>query len=527
MPNNNGNGHNGRDSGLDPVTSQFVPSRTGSFGKQRRGNGSNGKLFQDMRFTDFQKTEPEAVAFRQLPDGTLLDLVRDARKQTPQFLVWKNGHAEIRDNFQQADRLFVPPRIDPNLMSAVRLPTELTPHGRIEDLLSMVQECITKYVDLEPQDVRLTTNIILHSWFADCSTVTPYLWVTGPSGAGKTTLLRLLHCLCRRAVLANDMSPASLYILPSTLMPTLLIDEFDPKSRGQHRDLLSFLRSGSTQGGSVYRAGKPYSTFCPKVISSRPGVPDGALASRSIFISILPTRRSLPVLDPVTQDKLAKEFQGLFMDYRLQNYSRILAPVTLDLFHLTPRMRDLARSLAAPLFGHEQLQQQLIDDLNPHNAEAELSRHSDPEWVVATAMFQECHRTTGALTVGNLAFTVNEILSRIGETFTLQPRAVGGVLRSLRIQTLKLGNLGRGLRFTQQLNRQVHLLARDLGIKRSDILSHQAVDAGYAGMPCKLCAEHGLLILENGKRLRAIDPFKRLREKGRVGTGLYGKRTAP
>ena len=408
-------------------------------------------------------------------------------------------------------------------MSAVRLPTALMPHGGLEDLLRRVRECISTYVDLEPQDVRLSTNIILHSWFADCATVTPYLWVTGPSGAGKTTLLRLLHCLCRRAVLANDLSPASLYLLPSTIMPTLLIDEFESGSRGQHRDLLSFLRSGSTQGGSVYRAGKPYPTFCAKVISSRPGLTDGALASRAVFISMLPTHRSLPELDPATVEKIGKEFQGQFLDYRLQNYWRVSTKATLEMPDFAPRTRDLARALAAPLQGHPQLTQQMLDDLEPLNEEAKLSRHSEPEWAVATALFQECHSTTGSLTVGTLTRSVNEVLGRIGETYALQPRAVGDVLRSLRVETCKLGNLGRGLRITQQLTQKVHQLASDLGIKRSDIVGYQAVEAGYSGLPCRLCDDYGLLMREDGTKLRTVDPFKTLREKGRVGTGLFGR----
>ena len=51
---------------------------------------------------------------------------------------------------------------------------------------------------------------------------------------------------------------------------------------------------------------------------------------------------------------------------------------------------------------------------NSQNEEAKFSRHSEPEWAVATALFRECHRATGALTVGTLTCTVNEILSRIG-----------------------------------------------------------------------------------------------------------------
>jgi hypothetical protein len=100
-------------------------------------------------------------------------------------------------------------------MSAARLPTAVTSNENLEHLLQRVRECIATYVDLQPQYVRLASNFILPTWFTDRSTIAPYLWVTGPYSAGKTTLLRLLRCLCRRAVLASDLSLASLYVLPS------------------------------------------------------------------------------------------------------------------------------------------------------------------------------------------------------------------------------------------------------------------------------------------------------------------------
>jgi hypothetical protein len=51
-----------------------------------------------------------------------------------------------------------------------------------------------------------------------------------------------------------------------------------------------------------------------------------------------------------------------------------------------------------------------------------------------------------ALTVGDLAVTVCEVLAANGETYELKPRAVGEALRSLGLSTEKLGNEGRGLR---------------------------------------------------------------------------------
>jgi hypothetical protein len=182
-----------------------------------------------------------------------------------------------------------------------------------------------------------------------------------------------------------------------------------------------------------------------------------------------------------------------------------------------PRMRDLTRALAAPLFGHQQLEQQLIEDLQPQNQGAKLSLHSEPEWVVATALLVEAHHNYGGVfTVGDLTIEVSDLLGKIGESYLLKPRAVGNYLRSLGFNPLKLGSIGRGLRMTQQLARQVHKLAADLGIKRADIVYYQAIDAGYAGKCCSLCDEYGLLVQEDGTKLRTVDPFKELRERGRV-----------
>lgn len=176
-------------------------------------------------------------------------------------------------------------------------------------------------------------------------------------------------------------------------------------------------------------------------------------------------------------------------------------------------MRDLTRALAAPLFGQQRVEQQLFEDLQPQNREAKLSLHGEPEWVVATALFAEAHHG-GVFTVGDLTIEVNERLGKIGETYLLTPKAVGNYLRSFGFCPFKLGSIGRGLRITQQLARQVHKLAADLGIKRADIVSYQAIDHGYAGKSCSLCVEYGLLVQEDGTKLRTEDPFKELRERG-------------
>ena len=86
-----------------------------------------------------------------------------------------------------------------------------------------------------------------------------------------------------------------------------------------------------------------------------------------------------------------------------------------------PRMRDLT-PLAAPLFGHQQFEQLLIEDLQPQNQGAKLNLLSEPEWVVGTALFADAHHYRGVFTVGDLTIEVNNLLGKIGETYLLEPR---------------------------------------------------------------------------------------------------------
>jgi hypothetical protein len=147
-----------------------------------------------------------------------------------------------------------------------------------------------------------------------------------------------------------------------------------------------------------------------------------------------------------------------------------------------------------------------------------LARHDEREWVVATALYRDCHRG-GALKVGTLTDTVNNGPLERSETYLLTARAVGEVLRSLGLPTEKLGNQGRGLRLTTALVSRIHRLARDLGIKHSDILSSITVDAGYAAFECSLCQELGLMVCDDGRELRVGNPYNR-----QPGRGLYGSK---
>jgi hypothetical protein len=512
------NGDNSAVLQLDSATSSIVlpDGRPYSFG-QIKDNGSRVQDRDSLDAVQPGSVEPEPINFRVFPDGTFVESVRS---QSPpsrlRFLILNARAVKIQDVFDYDGSRFVPPQINVSLLQATSLPTGIAPCGNAAELLAEIAACISQYIELAPEYLRLVSDFVLYTWFQDLLAVAVYLWVLGPYSAGKTRLLSLLHALCRHAVTASDISPAALYSVPSAIMPTLLIDEFGTSSRAGDRDRLRLLRSGNTRGGRVIRGCNVYDTFCAKVLVSRQEPSDAALASRAVFIPMLPTRRTLPHLDTDALQHIADRFQPQLLNYRLKHYSEVVTGNRPQVADFAPRMRDLALALAAPVLGNPQLEAQLFQDLCAQDNEAKVARHGEPEWAVITALYLECHVTGGTLTVGNLTCTVSDVLLGNDETYQLSPRAVGSVLRSLGLNPEKLGNQGRGFRLTKQFVHQVHKLAFELGIKRTDILPYATVDAGYAGYSCSFCKKFGLLTRDDGKKLRTVPRAKR-----RLGKGLY------
>jgi hypothetical protein len=505
------NGNNGAGGLLDSATPSIVRTDGRSYSVEQIKDGE----IQDGGSLDARQpgsVEPELLNFRVFPDGTLVELVKNiSQPERLQFLRWNAGNVKFQECFHYGGFQFVPPKVDVSLLRATRLPTGISPCGNAAQLIEEIAACISQYIELAPEYVRLVSIFAFCTWFQDRLAVAPYLWVIGPYAAGKTCLLSLLHSLCRRAVMASDISLAGLYSVPSAIMPTLLIDEFETGGRAGDRDRLRLLRSGSTRDGHVIRGGNVYSTFCTKVVVSRQEPYDAALASRAIFIPMLPTSRVLPCLDTAALQEIADRFQPQLLHYRLKHYFQVATRNHPQVAGFTPRVRDLALALAAPLLGNVQLEDQLFKVLAAQNQEATVARHGDREWAVVTALYLECHRTGGSLTVGTLACTVNDLLVGNDEPYQLSPRAVGSVLRSIGLNTEKLGNQGRGFRLGKQFVRRVHKLAFDLGIKKADILPYATVDAGYAGHPCSLCTAFGLLKRDDGEILRSVPRRKRRR----------------
>jgi hypothetical protein len=213
------------------------------------------------------ETSTREIDFVQFPDGALADLVRDTSRGLC-FVVLRDGKITFHRSLRHGALTLVPPRVHRSILESVCLPTTVGASSTAAELLKELNQVLGDYVGLDPPDRKLAAYVTLSSWVSDLLHVVPYLWIIGPPEYGKTTLVRLLSVLCRRGILAADISSAGLYSVIDSLRPTILIDDFEYAVDSRTRDLLRLLRNGSTAGLRVYRATRAYQLFGPKIISS-------------------------------------------------------------------------------------------------------------------------------------------------------------------------------------------------------------------------------------------------------------------
>ncbi len=437
--------------------------------------------------------------FERLPDGSLLDLIGGQETTCGlQFVHWREGESRLVHSFEYDGKIFVPPNLDVSLRRAVRFPNNIAKGVEGVELLTRIVAFLKEFLDIDPGSLHLIAVFAMYTWLWDLAQWAPILWITGPPASGKTTLLCMLHCLCRRPVLLTDMTTAGLYSVQK-VRPTLLIDECEfGRSADAHR-LMGLLRAGTTRGIGVFRQGHVFDCFGPKIIAARLQPEDPALASRSLFINMLPTRRLLRFFNPELLRPQFDDFQSRLLSFRLANYARLGVPELDEASDLCPRMLQIARSLAIPLQNDRSMRQQLIYVLREQHQEQESFRCDTPEYLVAEALFLLAHeQKVGELFVNAIADRLNDNLSERGDERHFKARKVGAILKgSLGIRTERLGRWGRGIVVNNTYLRAIHALARRFRITRRDIASWMAVKAGYGGYPCDLCAEFNL---EDGLR---------------------------
>ncbi|MBZ5652941.1 MAG: hypothetical protein LAO18_20925, partial [Acidobacteriia bacterium] len=278
------------------------------------------------------------------------------------------------------------------LSRAVHFPRSSKAFGTAAHLTSAMIRILGRYANVQPDAAALIVAFALSSWFADCFPVAPLLYLLGPDNEA-TLVLRLMGCLCRRPILLSDLDIAALSTLPSSLDPTLLVNQ-----RNLGRPLTRVLLASNDRHFRVARGRGEIHAYGAKAFASVPEFADAT----GIRISLSPTQEPLPTLTDATEREIANDFQSKLLRFRMVNRRRV-CDAEVDTRGFVPAMREEVRAWLAPLFDCPDVRQSVTSSLLQQSREAEGDRLSDDCMVAEAALFF-CHKPgTEDFFVGDLA----------------------------------------------------------------------------------------------------------------------------
>ena len=159
-----------------------------------------------------------------LPNGVILDLVREEGNSEVGFLARDGDRYRIVSRVEYDGKTYVPAPADPTVLGALRLPTRAASYSSTRELFDEIHKLLALYNDLPERFLLQIVYFIFGTWLVDRAPIAPFLSIVAPATAPRGVLLQLLALLCRHSLLLTAENPAGLWTLPMYLRPTLLLD---------------------------------------------------------------------------------------------------------------------------------------------------------------------------------------------------------------------------------------------------------------------------------------------------------------
>ena len=420
-----------------------------------------------------------------LPDGSVIELVRDPSDATKAMLLCRVGEqVTIADKIYAGDRIFVPAVFDPVLLRQLRLSCKDLPCGPTQALVDQISSIVMKTVEPAAENAFLVAVFAVASFFPDCLLTRLCLLLLGSANTEAMALLRVLSWFCWHPLLLLD--DGGIDQLPENLITTRFF--YAPRISAHLRKLISNLQAS---GFGVIRNGSLRESHGAVVIYSGSSDLGCGGDDACLRIPVAPAGRLLRPYEEELYRDVADEIRAKLLNYRLVRRDDVRGS-EFDVTGLTGPTRELARGLGACLIDAPDLRDRLIALLRDQDESVRMERSAEMSPTLES-LIVSCHERRPAVHVGAIAKTGTEILSARGESTTLSPKEVGNKLKLLGLHTTRLDASGRGLKLTRGVCARIHQLARDFGVPASE-----------KGLPgCPDCKQ--ILDQQSNSALRAHD----------------------
>ena len=300
------------------------------------------------------------------------------------LLHWDGAHATIGPRITRGRRIYEPDAIDPSIVHALRLPTGTSPYGSIRQLTTDICRTISSYTQLNEKKALLVSSFVIATWLDANLPDALWLSIYGPDTVATTQLLKLLHGICRHALMLSVVSVTALCRLPLPFGLTLLLHQPELGS-----DIERVLFAAHHRHEYVAQGGRVFDVHCPIVTCSiLPSAIPARVLSR-VEIPIPPSLCSSPMLGPNELDRIAEDLQPRLLAYRLENYRKVLSLQFEPLMVPWPT-RELGRTLGACALDDTDLQAEIVKCLHEEHAELRAASWADSDVVVVEALLFHC-----------------------------------------------------------------------------------------------------------------------------------------
>jgi len=389
------------------------------------------------------------ITYGEVFEDGIIDVVASTNQNGLDLLFYAGEKVHVAQEINHRGVLYRTPDLDLSIRQALRFPPGVTAYRSFTALFTNVVNLYREHFGLPEEVAIFAASWIFSSWIPELMVMPLTMCVTATASQVRN-LHRLFRCLCRRPLMVAELSRR----LPFYLHPTLLID--DPKLSPK---ACAFWSAANSHGVVVpEKGGRLCELTCSKAVRLHPQDSADLWGEDAAHLVLLPTEFS-PLSDRLLE-KITSEFQPQLEMYRLRRLTGMERVVpTLSQF----ADFELARNLFACLPDDAEIVGNLTLLLESHRQEVLARRSRNPQLAIVEAVWVPAH-SPGKMSVGEITERVNAILRARDEMYVFNSWEIGWLLRKLHLHSRSTRE-GRVLRFSTEICRRLHQLARELGLK--------------------------------------------------------------
>jgi hypothetical protein len=404
-----------------------------------------------LKFEEKKEEELVETGGITFSNGHCIELIKNGRGSP---ILLDSRSKKCYERINHAGLVYVPPLLAPSVLEALTLPSKPTDCGSTVEMFEQIRNFFLGQ-GVSDDAAKACTYFAFATWFPESLPVAPCLVLAGTQAEARV-LLRLLTSVVRHALLLAEFNLAIFHRFPMHVQPTLLIGCVHPS-------MWKLFSASDHPGTFVVNKNGLTDLYCAKAAYAGPA--SWAVCGDGILnISCVLHGGRLPVINGLTLEKIAADFQPKLLDYRLKHVAHV-QDSDFDAQTLPIPLRILARALGSCIVDAPELQADIVRLLESQGEELRANRLLDPKCVAIEAMFAHCHGENGSTRVGvnEIAAMATAIMADRGEITVFEPRRMGSLLRLLGFRPMRNAK-GFAIHLTADVHRLVHRLARDLKV---------------------------------------------------------------